>query len=264
MSRKAYKLKDIIKDTSRSFALTSGGETIISSADSIKYMKEAYTERLYLSDYNKAISLGENIEKASTSFQSTFLLWASSMQRGIDVMYKATMEEYDPLENYDRKEDGGYTDERHKGTRTENARKETTTPNTTTTTTETPRTTIEAKDFTYAFDSVAETPTNRTETRGVAGENITTNAITGTSMIEASAADNYTETRDISDTVFDKDVHVLNGYRVHGNIGVTKATDLIESEMSLRKNALAMVLLDEFINKWTFYCSGLEVIENAD
>ena len=110
MSRKAYKLKDIIKDTSRSFALTSGSETIISSADTIKYMKEAYTERLYLSDYNKALSLGENIEKASTSFQATFLLWTSSMQRGIDVMYKATMEEYDPLENYDRKEDGGDTD----------------------------------------------------------------------------------------------------------------------------------------------------------
>ena len=69
MSRKAYKLIDIIKDTSRSFALTSGGETIISSVDAIKYMKEAYTERLYLSDYNKALSLGENIEKAKRNIE---------------------------------------------------------------------------------------------------------------------------------------------------------------------------------------------------
>ena len=41
---------------------------------------------------------------------------------------------------------------------------------------------------------------------------------------------------------------------VHGNIGVTTNTELIESELSLRMRSLAEMLIDNFINDYTFYC----------
>lgn len=40
---------------------------------------------------------------------------------------------------------------------------------------------------------------------------------------------------------------------VHGNIGVTTNTQLIESELELRMKSLAEMLIDNFINDYTFY-----------
>lgn len=260
--RKAYKIDNLLSGNVFEIyaTLENVQHTIISSADSTFYMKESFSGFLFMSNYSDILTKEQNITNAKLMFEQAFTLFLSSNQENINRMYRAMIAEYDPLENYDRKEDGGWTDAHHKGSRTSRASKETTTPNLVTETIETPRTTIEAKDFQYGFNSVEETPVNRSETKATAGENTTKTNNTGNSVREATADSNYEETRDISDTVYDNDKHSFDGYRVHGNIGIVKAQDMIASEIELRKKSLAMLLLDEFIYKYCFYSSAIEEV----
>lgn len=298
--RKAYKIDNLLTGSVFEIYATLDNvqHTIISSADSTFYMKESFSGFLFMSNYSDFLTKEQNIASAKLMFEQAFTLFLSSNQENINRMYRAIIAEYDPLENYDRKEDGGWTDAHHKGTRTSRAIKETTTPNLTTETVETPnrstetietpnrstetvdtpRTTVEAKDYQYGFNSVEETPVNRSETKATDGQNTTTvtesgsntttvtesgsNSTTvtesGSNTREANADSNYEETRDISNTVYDNDKHTFDAYRVHGNVGVTKTQDMIASEIELRKNSLAMILLDEFVYKYCFYSSTIE------
>ena len=45
----------------------------------------------------------------------------------------------------------------------------------------------------------------------------------------------------------------LRSLRVHGNIGVTTNNQLINQELEMRMMSLAEMLLDNFINDYTFY-----------
>lgn len=51
----------------------------------------------------------------------------------------------------------------------------------------------------------------------------------------------------------EEDVTVTRTLHTHGNIGVTTNTQLINEELELRQIALAELLIDNFINDYTFY-----------
>ena len=275
---------------------------LISAESARRYLKRKYGCFLFLDLYENSLSKEENISETGTAFYTDFVSWKVQFADNIQRMYDAMSAKYSPIENYDRMEEGIITDAHHKGSKTSVARKEettpavttttTTTPNITTTTTNTPNVTttttntpsakLKNTEYTYGFDSNAEVPSSSTVSELVSGDNQTvvanagsdtsvtsnegsTTSITsneGKNTVLAGAQDNYTETRDISDTVYDKDERSFNGYRVHGNVGVTKNQDMIIAEMEVRKLNVAYIALDTFIREHCFYTDGIEVIEN--
>ena len=275
---------------------------LISAESARRYLKRKYGCFLFLDLYENSLTKEENISEARTAFQVDFISWKVQFADNIQRMYDAMSAKYSPIENYDRMEEGIITDAHHKGSKTSVARKEettpavttttsttpdittttTNTPNVTTTTTNTPSAKLKNTEYTYGFDSTAEVPSSSTISELVSGDNqtvvansgsdtsitsnkgsttsVTSNA--GKNTVVAGAEDNYTETRDISDTVYDKDERTFNGYRVHGNVGVTKNQDMIIAEMDVRKLNVAYIALDSFIREHCFYTDGIEVIEN--
>lgn len=234
---------------------------VFTSEDFEIVLENAFSDCLFLARWDEAKEKAENITEAAAVFLRAFERWREHMYYNSAVLWQALYNEYNPLENYDRKEDGGWTDAHHKGTRTEHARNETVTPNITNTTIDTPRAKVKAASFVYGVNSATGSPDAYTESEGISGENTTTNTQTGSSTTSADAAQNYTVVKDASATEFDKDVRTMDGYRVHGNIGVTKATDLINSEFETRKKDLAEFLIYDFFERYTFYCSSGEVVE---
>lgn len=275
---------------------------LISAESARRYLKRKYGCFLFLDLYDNTLTKEENIAETGTAFYIDFVSWKVQFADNIQRMYDAISAKYSPIENYDRMEEGIITDAHHKGSKTSVSRKEettpavtttttttpdittttTNTPNVTTTTTNTPSAKLKNTEYTYGFDSNAEVPASSTVSELVSGDNqtvvansgsdtsITSNAGSTTSVtsnegkniVIAGAQDNYTETRDISDTVYDKDERSFSGYRVHGNVGVTKNQDMILAEMEVRKLNVAYIALDTFIRECCFYIDGIEVIEN--
>ena len=293
--KKPYRVYDLIGNTADfSLKVKDGDQDIdlISAESARRYLRRKYGCFLFLDLYETSISKEENIAEASTAFQLYFISWKTQFADNIQRMYDAISAKYSPIENYDRMEEGIITDAHHKGSKTSVARKEettpavttttTTTPNITTTTTNTPSAKLKNTEYTYGFDSNAEVPASSTVSELVSGDNqtVVANAGTDTSVtsnegsttsitsnegkntVVAGAQDNYTETRDISDTVYDKDERSFNGYRVHGNIGVTESSTLVAHELELRKINIAYIALDAFIREHCFYIDGIEVVEN--
>lgn len=283
--KRAYKVEDMVGGTF-SFGLTvkdSEGESVdlITSANAKRYIHRKYDCFMYLSSYYDEDSVEVNKAEARHDFEADFTAWKTIYADNIQRMYDAMIAKYSPIENYDRMEEGIITDAHHKGSRTATARNEVSTPAVTTTTTNTPDLTttstatpaVKTKetDYNYGFDSANEVPASShvsevlegsdTDTTTSTGTNTTVIANEGTNTITAEASENYTETTDVSADVFDKDERSFNGYRVHGNIGVTESSALVAHELELRKTNIAYLVLDNFIAEHCFYSSAVEVIE---
>lgn len=258
--KKPYRVENILSSSPK-FAITTQfeGETITLStyANTNNLLDFYFSDFLFLGRYDNTKTLEQNLASTKEKFADTFDLWKQNNSKNIDVLYSALYTDYNPLENYDRKEEGGYTDEHHKGSKSATASKETTTPDLTTETTN--RTKVKSSDFVYGFDSASASPTGYNETVPTEGTDKTTQ--TGTTSTTRTAEENYTTETDISDTVFDNDKRVFNSYRVHGNIGVTTPSDLIKGEFNIRLESLMRKLLFQFAHEYLFFADGLEVVE---
>lgn len=191
---------------------------------------------------------------------------------------------YNPLENYDRYEEGGEETARHKGSQETRTIDEAGTDTlekhhgTKTATGEetivTPR--VKTKNTTYKipYDTSTETETDA----------LVSEPIEGTDKTERDAAKNYTTVSDIDGTMFDKDVRRFDGRkttettknedidantfdrdtmeyknrRTHGNIGVTTSQQMLEAECSLRVKAFRESLIRQFIGEFCYYVRGVE------
>lgn len=258
--KKPYRVENILSSSTKfSISTCFEGElvTLSSYANTNNLLDFYFSDFLFLGKYDNAKTIEQNIATAKEKFADTFDLWKQSNSKNIEVLYSALYADYNPLENYDRKEEGSYTDEHHKGSKSATASKETTTPNLTTETTN--RTKVKSSDFVYGFDSATATPTGYSESVPTEGTDQTTQ--TGSTSTTRTAEENYTTTADISETVFDNDKRVFDNYRVHGNIGVTTPSDLIKGEYAVRLGSLLRKLLFQFAHEYLFYADGLEVIE---
>lgn len=198
-------------------------------------------------------------------------------------LYRTTKQEYNPIENYDRLEEGSITDSMTKtGTEQRNGtlsntrsneheltntkagtEKQTTTNNLMNTESigqEKSTTENGVKAFndtdTYADDS-------KTTTTNDAREN--TSESTGTIENETSFTDrtdstsgtlSETENGTITDTLSftnrkDENVRTFNKYRVHGNIGITTNASLLEGERRLSYFAFIEIVYNDIINEIT-------------
>lgn len=273
--RTNYELIDIISpndDFSISATdLNNNTQVVISSANAIQYIKHKFATRLYsvLRGLTPATK-----EEASSDFSNDYRLWLTNRQHNIDKLYQSMFDyEYSPIENVDRYENetinkdvdttygkatteggndsvtygkthtktGNDTDSKtgtdiiaYDGTETNVVQKAGfNSPNTYTPDTK------NIQDFDARTD---RTTYNTTETFG----HNTTDTDSGTDRTTYGK----TITDSGSDTVNDDTIRTL---RVHGNIGVTSNVQLLTQEEEYRMQSLAEMLIDNFINDYTFY-----------
>lgn len=222
-----YNLAQLVNDTD--FGLTVNEIPIYTAQDFYSYIRAKYGHMLFETPES-------TVEKARQDLKKVYDMWVRLNGDEYLRIYNVMRSEYNPLENYDRMEEGATETARHKGTRTSQNVDITNTPTVTTKTTEK----VNASD-----GGVVESM--ETETANTGGNTVTS----------GNADTNYTETRDISDSVYDRDVETFNGRRTHGNIGITTTQTLITEEVNLRLLGFIETIMSQFVKKFTFYVSGV-------
>ena len=193
--------------------------------------------------------------------------------------------DYNPIENYDRMEEGSEVDNHHKGsidteTITEagtetNAHHKGSKFSTGEETISTPRVKTKSTTYKVPFDSAVETETDAVESVATEGtdkvERDATKNFTTQTDIDASTYDKdvrefsadrattrTTEHADVSATVFDKDEHEFVNRRTHGNVGVTTNQQMITAETTLRVSGFRESLIRMFIGEFCYYVRGCD------
>lgn len=225
-------------------------QTVTSSSNAVQYMLHKYGTRQY------SILRGSSatVNDAFSDFSLDFRLWIMNRQHNIDRMYQALFDyDYSPIENVDRYENESV----NKDIDTTYGRKNT----------ESGRTSVSNQE--NLTDSDVNTRSgntvNETDRAGFNEPNTYNNDTKNTETYN-SVKDSRAQTKQTTDTGYTDHgkVDTLSGtdivnddtlrtLRVHGNIGVTTNTELLESELELRKKSLAEMLIDNFIKDYTFY-----------
>lgn len=203
------------------------------------------------------------------NISDAFQLWWSRRKYTygwLDQNLKRT--NYDPLENYDRKEDGGWKDDHDIGARsgTDNltdtyaATQETVTetPRATRTTTVTPGVKNTTERFVYGDNSSTAVPAEKTTvTPDATNPDVVTEAGTNGTDTTVTAALQHIDTHNRSTGALaakDTDTRLFQNYRVHGNIGVSTVADMLTKEVTLRRGLdLVKMALNEFLDLYTVY-----------
>lgn len=169
--------------------------------------------------------------------QEAIGMWSSKWQRTFEKWVEALSIEYNPLENYDRKED--WSDTLNRGLKT-NARRDSgntrTFDNTDTTT---PGTTITEETQVSAYDSSSYQPSQQVTTSPTGDGDVLAHAGT--------IKDEYGEGTSGSETENSKTVR--DG-RIHGNIGVTTSQQMLEAELKIAEWNLYEHITDLFLEEF--------------
>lgn len=273
--RTNYELIDFLNGTS-DFSISATdiegiSKQIISSDNAVMYFKHKYATRFY------PVLRGSDpatLSDAYNDFSLDFRLWVNNRQHNINRMYQALFDyNYSPIENVDRYEN------------------EITDHDTTTTygksVTESGTDSVAYGKTLTKTGNDTDTKTG-TETLGLSGGETNEMQKAGFNSPNAYTPDtkniqsfqsredrttfntteghthNTTDTEGGTDrTTYgkvltdgghdDNNTDIERTLHVHGNIGVTTNNQLIEAELEMRIKSLAEMLLDNFINDYTYY-----------
>ena len=246
-------------------------QTITTSENTVLYFKHKYATRIYSTIRGTEPATKED---AYSDFSQDFRAWVNNRQHNIDKLYQSMFDyDYSPIENVDRYE--------HETTETDNDTtygKSTTESGTDSVTYgKTLSKTGTETDAKTGNDTVAMSggETNEIEKAGFNSPNTYTNdtkntqaynnrqdrttynstdTLTHNTTDTESGTDRTTYGKSITDSGTDAtDISTDRELRVHGNIGVTSNVDLLRQEEEYRLQSLAELLLDNFINDYTFY-----------
>ena len=282
---KTFGIMNLIDATNYGFTVS--GTTIFSATTFYAYVRARFNHMMF-DCYTVADDADETdpaiVTAAKAEFKAVFDMWKDCVGDDYKRAFDALAATYNPLENYDRMEEGSETDERHKGSvdteTVEEAGEETNAHHkgTKTATGEeiisTPRVQTKATTYKVAFDSSSETETDA----------VTTEPTQGTDKVERDATKNFTTVQDIDGTTFDKDVrsfnerettrttthadidastfdkdvHTFTNRRTHGNIGVTTSQQMLLSELELRIKNYVADAIDSFVKMYCYFWKGVE------
>lgn len=224
-------------------------QTIASDAD----IEDRLFNKYQLYDYLISPEQGIHFQLMGKMLQDTADEWHDY----IIELYKTTLYDYNPIENYDRTEEGGWSDAHHKGTRSQrelNTKDATSSDFTVTaspdiTTTDTPAVTqthnhkeVGYNDTTANLTTVDEVGNTGNNTSHTTGDTTTTTIGSDVSNYTKHSGTDTTTVTDVSDSVFDKDVREFSEYRVHGNIGVMSTQDMIQKQRDIIIDVLDIYL----------------------
>lgn len=211
---------------------------IANGAEVLKLIKRNYYNRQFIdvdSRYEDSTPM-----TASVCFADMFKDFVSRRLAGYTRIYNMMLQEYNPLENYDRIEEGARIHTTVYGEKVNDivdTRKNESVS--------TPRVEITAENFVVGYN----------ETEGqLAGKTVTktngSDEINDTIVSQNSGGETHTE-RTHTDTVTDG----YDNYRVHGNIGVTTPAQMIMGELEIRERYdLVKAIVRTFIDEVSFYC----------
>lgn len=179
-----------------------------------------YGDRVFRDPYWKVEN--ETAYEAFKRLRSLWIVWSNRREDAYGRMYQALAEESltDPTENYDRKEEGGWTDTSTIGERESNT------------------------DTTPAVVNTSE--------QYIAGDDSSTPVLASKNVVTPGGqTDNVKNTsEEATDTVSRE----YEEYRVHGNIGVSTAADMAEKIINLHGPIdLTEQAIKEFVDIYTIY-----------
>lgn len=154
-------------------------------------------------------------------------VWSKKHYRTFEKWYNALQIEYDPLENYDRKEN--WTDE-HSGKDVTSG----TTSGTTSGSTTPPATTNTKTESVSAFDASTYQPKSQT-----------VDAYT----VNVTGSDSSTSSGSSSNTLTHGE-KIEHSARIHGNIGVTTSQQMLQSELDIAKFNIYEQIADIFCEEF--------------
>lgn len=154
-------------------------------------------------------------------FRAAVKVWSNKHYRTFLKWVNALNIEYNPLENYDRKED--WTDSGTKNSKTTGGGTNSETNGVTGTTT--------VENTVSAFDSSGYQPSEKT---------------TETPNTSSSTSGSFSNSEELHEG--DKTVH--DG-RIHGNIGVTTSQQMLQSELDIARFNLVQQITDLFLTEFT-------------
>ena len=251
---KRYKLLDILPESLTNqfdFAASytpPGAEspvsyTIFDTSLFVQELEQHFTDR--------EIRLGDTTPTAD--LLALFTRWKNSRSDSYARRAYALSVKYEPLENYDRIEHREGSTEVEHGETIERTHDNTDTRSYTDYNEETVRSGSETDaSGIYGVNSAAATPVPAdTDTR-------TYNDVTDSRDITGSIADAHSGT--ITDEHSGTDT-TTDGYdlHVHGNVGVTQASEMLLNDKSILAYDLALVAICDFIDRYTFYMEGIDL-----
>ena len=168
--------------------------------------------------------------------ENWFLTWGPNFKH----LYETTMYEYDPIENYNRYENGSEAIEEDSTTTNDDSINYTGNDSVTNTGTNSDvgSGSDEVERTISAMNSGSYQPDNKEVTS--LGSTMTHN-INNKSVMN----DNDTTTRDLSE-VYDKDWRRGYGSHTHGNVGVTTTQEMIEQERKIAEFNVVQYIVDKF------------------
>lgn len=188
--------------------------------------------------YHNYSYLSADANTVRRMFQNTINQWKDYMEE----LYKTTQFEYNPMENYDRWEEGGWSDRHDIG-----ARKTTDTTDvgarsssgTVNTGARHSSTSGSASENAYGYNSSTSSPTRSTSDSGSASQDA---AIDTTSSTVNAAQDKSVMQ---ADAAVDTSTRSFNQYHVHGNIGVRSGQEMVQQSRDI-----IVDLLDVYVSKF--------------
>lgn len=213
--------------------------TVIDATIFWRYLTETFSLFKFY-DYHALVCAKKDIAYTLSDALNDFATeWTNELAMHPEYARLAQMinrTDYDPLENYDRKEDGGWKDTTDDDAihKMEYAKQETTTTND-------PKIKTKTTGSVYGDNSTTAVPDT---------ESITEPVRANASDVDTVKTENAAHT-DKSSVEGDLTVtRLFQDYHVHGNIGVTTAAQMIAGEMDVRiKHNIAVMVLDAFAHR---------------
>lgn len=176
------------------------------------------------------------IDFAYTNFVDSWQHFCSMHPEFVRMAQMLNRTDYDPIENYDKKEDGGWKD-----TTDDDATHSMSYAEQKTTTENDPKIKTKTTGSVYGDNSTTAVPDTESITEPVRAAATDKDTITTTN--DAHIDTSYVE-GDLTVT------RLFQNYRVHGNIGVTTAAQMIEGEAKVRsKFVMEPMIYDAFVKE---------------
>lgn len=283
---RTFNIMELVDATSSfDFKVTLDGETVeIWQGNEFFIIARQFYNFMLFDAYTVVDATPDPLAAAKAEFIYNLATWQGLHGEDYARAIKALYSEYNPIENYNRIEEGSEETARHKGSKVTRDIEETgaetlekhkgTKVSTGEETVITPR--VKTKNTTYKvpFDSSTETETDA----------LVSEPIDGTEKTERDATKNFTTQEDISAGVFDKDVRNFDDRKTtetttsedidgthydkdvlsyndrvtRGNIGTTMTQTMIELEQNLRVKGFRESLIRLFIGEFCYYVRGVE------
>lgn len=188
---------------------------IVSHLDTVEIFHDKFSEWTF-----EGVKRGD--EDAEGTLIRVFTRWKNRNAENFKRIYQAFTNKYNPLENYDRYEEGGWKDT---GTvnRTSNG------------------TTEGTNSLTNEGTDTGKVSAFNSEQFQDSTQNVSTSETTGANSTTINGSEEGTS----------ENVHEFVNYHIHGNIGTTKSTDMFLDEVSARKKDMAFEIVSQFV---LMYC----------